>query len=300
MNTPYPLSILSRLLLAVAMTLLLAFNWGCNQRPSPTGQPSPFLAGLVPGQALIHRGVFSNDLQQYYTTVSDTAFEHFQVLVSHRTAQGWGKPQPAFFNSPYNDHGMSFSPNGQTLVFSSTRPVGDATTAGTWQLWRCQKRGGQWGAPEHVPIPNLAGKLVSHPTLAPDGTLYFHASAPDYTGMAIYMAPLENGQYQAAQKVALQVPHAIGYCTPFVAANGAYLLFAAIGSGLELYVCPNNGQGQWLAPIKLPAAINTNGQGNPYLTPDLQQLLYASENKTTGQWQINSVGTASFLGQAPK
>ena len=35
----------------------------------------------------------------------------------------WSSPKEAFFNSDYSEHGMSFSPDGNTMYFSSTRPT---------------------------------------------------------------------------------------------------------------------------------------------------------------------------------
>ncbi|UZR93026.1 hypothetical protein [Chondrinema litorale] len=50
----------------------------------PQELPIPFKPELVPDNYLIHRGVFSNDLEEYYFTISDSAFANFSIKVNKR------------------------------------------------------------------------------------------------------------------------------------------------------------------------------------------------------------------------
>lgn len=261
----------------------------------PGDSPISFLPELVGDSLIIHRGIFSNDLETYYYTVSDQAFSNFTIKSIHRSGNQWTPPDNAFFNSPYDDHGMSFSPDGNTLVFSSTRPIVGNDTLNMWHLWKCENEDGVWTEPEYIEIPNLKSQLTSHPTLAPDGTLYFHASNLDYSGMAIYRSALIDGKYQSATKMDFEDISAFGFCTPYVSADGNYLIFAAIGESLELYRCEMERSGEWSSPVALPSPINQNGQGNPYVTPDSKYLFFAKENESKTHWDIQWVSTSSFL-----
>lgn len=259
----------------------------------PGDQPLPFNSSLVPEHSIIHRGVFSNDLEQYYMAISDTAYSNFTVLVSNRQYGEWAEPSAAFFNSEYSEHGMSFSPNGETLLFSSTRPVRQEGIPDTWHLWMSKKTNGQWTEPSFIDVPNLRNKLLSHPSLAPDGTLYFHASELDYSNMGLYYAEWKDGQYQPAQKIEFTTLKEMALCTPYLSANGDYLIFATVGTSLDLYSSKSTGLNQWSAPVKLSSAINQNGQGNPYLIPDMKQLFFASDDSK--YWNVKWVSTQSFI-----
>ena len=152
----------------------------------PNKKPIEFKQDLIPKNKLIHKGIFSPDLQKYYYTISDKNFEQFEIFVIEKNHENWSAPKKAFFNSKYNEHGMSFSPNGNTLYFSSTRPVNIDGIVQTWHIWKSDKINGKWTEPVFVDIPNLRDKLVSHPTITNSETLYFHTSNLDYSDMDIY------------------------------------------------------------------------------------------------------------------
>lgn len=257
--------------------------------------PVIFKPELVLEEFIIHRAVFSNDLETYYYVVSDSNFANFNIMYIEKEEGKWGDPKEAFFNSSYDDHGMSFSPNGEKLVFSSTRPVTSSDIPTTWHIWMSTIKNDQWTEPEYVEIPNLRSKLVSHPTLSPDGTLYFHASNLDYSDMKIYYSEYANGRYHEAKEIKFHNLNASGYCTPYISSTGEYLIFATIGESLDLYFCTKKGSNEWSSPKKLSTNINNNGRANPYLTPDTNYLFFATENMDSQIWNINWVSTKSFL-----
>ncbi|MCR9287442.1 hypothetical protein OAF63_03850 [Saprospiraceae bacterium] len=142
----------------------------------PNNIPLEFKQEIIPDDKIIHKGIFSPDLKEYYYTISDKKFEVFKIEKNNGV---WSEPEKAFFNSKYDEHGMSFSSEGNTLYFSSTRPVNVSGVLPTWHIWKSDKIDGKWNEPVFVDIPNLRNKLVSHPTITNSGTLYFHSSNLD-------------------------------------------------------------------------------------------------------------------------
>ena len=254
----------------------------------PNSKPISFKTELVPENKIIHRGIFSPNLKEYYFTISDKTYTHFDVFFIRKVENRWSEPQEAFINSQYNEHGMSFSPDGKTLYFSSTRPVTNDDVPITWHIWKSEQINGIWTKPVFVDIPNLKDKLVSHPSVTKGGTIYCHASNLDYTDMNIYCSKQVNGQYETAKKLKLSKDTKANFCTPFVSPNEDYLIFASIGNQLDLTISFNNGDGEWINTKKLDAAINDNGQGNPYVTPDGHFLFFATGNKPEN-WSIKRV-----------
>ena len=255
----------------------------------PNNIPLKFKPYIIPKNKLIHKGIFSPDMKEYYYTISDKNFEKFEVYVIKKSDENWSEPEKAFFNSKYSDHGMSFSPNGNTLYFSSTRPVNIKGVQPTWHLWKSVKVNGRWNEPIFVDIPNMRNKLVSHPTVTNSGTLYFHTSNLDYSEMDIYHSKQLNGKFQDAKKTSISMNSKTGKCTPYVSPKEDYLIFAAIGNQLDLMISFSDGNGGWINTKKLNNKINNFGQGNPYVTPDKKFLFYTTGDTFNKQWSVNWV-----------
>lgn len=254
-----------------------------------------FVNMTIPTDKLIHKGVFGPDMRAYYYTVSDTAYHHFDVYQIEKLDRGWSVAQPAFFNSDYNEHGMSFSPDGKHLYFSSTRPTQQEGVVDTWHLWRSELVDGTWQAPEFIDIPNLRDMLVSHPSISADGTLYFHVAQPDYSGMRLYQSRELDRRFAEAVPVEFPEGFTLAACTPFVSPKGDYLFFASIGVQLRLMISHRDGRGKWAMPRPLGDQINQQGQGNPSVTADSKWLLYTTGSHDGSNWQVNKVALDTAL-----
>ncbi len=261
----------------------------------PQGIPIDFEPGLTPPNKLIHKGVFSPDLKEYYYTISDPNFDNFDVFVVKQQEGGWSKSEKAFFNSDYNEHGMSFSPDGKVLYFSSTRPVDVKEVLPTWHIWISEKVNGKWSDPTFVDIKNLREKLVSHPVMTNKGNLYFHVSNLDYSEMDIYYSKQEGKHFRDAEKVSFSNIEDQRKCTPYVSPNEDFLIYAAIGNQLDLYISLNDGKGNWGEPKKLNDRINDSGQGNPYVTPDNKYLFFTRGKYEDKNWKVKWVNIENEL-----
>ncbi len=250
---------------------------------APKETPLTFLPNIISDKYLIHKGIFSNDWTEYYFTISDKNFAKFDVKVVKKEGDQWSEARDAFFNSQYSDHGMSFSPDGQTLYFSSTRPVGLEDIVSTWHIWKSEFKDGIWQKPEYVDIPNLRDKLTSHPTISKNGKLYFHSSNPDYSNMDLYVSQYQDGVFHEAKKAFEDL---VPRCTPFIDPDGDFLIYANIGDELNLMISYKNPDGSMSSPQALPETINQNGQGNPSISPDGKFLFY-----TSSDWKVNWVST---------
>ena len=286
----------------VYLILILACLFSCKNDQTkfltetvPAEKPLLFKEELTPKNKLIHKGIFSPDFKNYYYTLSNKDYSQFDVYVIEKRKGDWSIPEKAFFNSEYNDHGMSFSPDGNMLYFSSTRPTNVEGVAKTWHIWKSEKSNGKWSKPVYVDIPNLRDKVVSHPILTNAGNLYFHASNLDYSKMDIYHSKNNNGTFGKAQKVLMATNLNGDKCTPYVSYDEEYMLFATVGNQLDLYISFNDGTGNWSNPKKLNSTINTSGKGNPFVTPDHKYLFYTTGNHQGTHWNVKWVDIASEL-----
>lgn len=261
----------------------------------PNQTPITFKPSLTPADKIIHRGVFSPDFQAYYYTISDKKFEKFDVLVIKKENGVWSTPSKVFFNSEYSEHGMSFSSDGNTLYFNSTRPTNVEGVASTWHIWKSEKVNGKWSTPTFVDIPNCREKLVSHPSVAKSGNLYFHVSNPDYSNMEVCMAKLTNGVYGNAKSLNLDAGKGSGSCTPYISPKEDYLIFAQINDGLSLWIALKDSKGNWTETRAFNEKINQQNQGNPSITPDGNFLFFATGDHQGNNWKVKWVNIATEL-----
>lgn len=286
----------------IILLITLAFL-SCNKKTitdeylvekTPDDIPIPFNLELVPEDKLIHSGIFSNDLSEYYFTISDKNFLQFDVFVSRKQSGEWTAPEKAFFNSRFNEHGTSFSPDGKFIYFSSTRPVAIEGIANTWHIWRCKRNGKNWTEPEFVDIPNLRDKLASHPSITNDGKLYFHAGNIDYTEFYIYHSKIENGKFSDAIKLAFEVNFRNKQNTPYISPDESYLIFE---STPNLYISFKDKIGNWTTAKPLNKNINKHGKGNPYITPDQKYLFFVAglEPYPEEKWSVYWVSTKTIF-----
>ena len=266
----------------------------------PDKHPIEFMPSLVSFDRLIHRGVFTPDLKEYYYTVSDNEFKQFDIYLIKWLGEEWSQPEKSFFNSNYSEHGVSFSSDGHTLYFSSTRPSFENNASGTWRIWRSLKVDGKWEEPELVNIPGTKNKFVSHPSISDSATLYYHMSNLDYSEMDIYYSRKVNGKYSEPEKIKIPLESNLGKCTPHISPKEDYMVFAAIGEQLDLMVSFKNDNGDWGDAKRLNDKINTLGRGNPYVTPDGRYLFYASSEHPEKKWKIKWINFEEVLKQVYK
>ncbi|MFP2996058.1 hypothetical protein ABN763_09105 [Spongiivirga sp. MCCC 1A20706] len=259
----------------------------------PNDIPIEFKQDLIPQNKIIHKGIFSPDLEEYYYTLSDKNFDNFDVFKIEKDNGVWTEPKKAFFTTEHNEHGMSFSPSGNTIYFSSTRPVEIDSIPKTWHIWKSDKINGNWTEPVFVDIPNLRNKLVSHPTITNSGTLYFHSSNLDYSEMDIYRSKNINGEFKDAERI--KINDRLEKCTPYISPKEDYLIFASIGNELDLMISNNNENGKWTNTKKLNNKINNKGQGNPYVTPDNKFLFFTTGDHLEKKWKVKWVNIDSDI-----
>jgi len=241
-------------------------------------EPQPFMPNLLEEDKLIHKGILSPNNETYLYTESLRNFTRFEVKQIQKEGNKWSKPQKAFFNTKYDEHGMSFSSNGNYLYFSSTRPTNIEGIPNTWHLWMSEKINTQWTKPKFIDIPNMRDKLLSHPTITDSGELYFHASNLDYSEMNIYSSVKKDGKFSNAALVKFDEEINRQKCTPFVAPNGDYLIFAEIQNDLILKISFKENEENWSTSREFSQKINTSGLGNPFVTKNEEFLFFTRKD----------------------
>ncbi|HEY3813601.1 MAG TPA: hypothetical protein VGL66_10270 [Caulobacteraceae bacterium] len=213
------------------------------------------------------------------------------ILMSHRTASGWSEPQIAPFSGQWSDRDPVMAPDGSFLVFCSNRPdqpggkpldmvAGDGSVRpgqGS-HLWRVERRGAGWSAPEPLPgAINDSTRLFS-PSIAGDGSLWYQRPDDRLHVYHLMRAQRRDGVYDKPVEVMIG-PETADERDPAVAPDESFIVFganyAAKGQRDRLHIAFREGD-HWSAPVDLGDTVNADGAEGPHLGPGGRTLYYDS------------------------
>lgn len=247
----------------------------------PSVIPSVFEPGRLSGPASEDCLSLTPDGNTAVYDVSNGA--NVFIVISHRVAGVWSRPEIALFSGRWKDHDPALSPDGRFLVFASNRPIAPGTPAlSNWgTLWRVDRTAdGKWGVPRLLPPTVNFSTRTYAPSIAADGSLYF--IAPNSAGiMHIFRSQYRNGTYEKAVEQAVGDPRAHEK-DPGVAPDESFIVFDSSdpkkkGAPDRLFIAFRKGD-HWGKVIDLGDGVNAhNNPWGSHISADGQTLYYTSD-----------------------
>ncbi len=274
------------LALAATATLYIAVA----RADKPIAQPES--AGDLAGPEMIGEGIVSTaddelgggpspDAQTLYFEKSAAPHYLYILCESHLLNGQWSKPEILPFSGQYRDTDPVLSPDGESLLFASDRPIGGKDLH-RWSIWRAHKQDDGWQQPQLVPGGvNSEGSQV-FASIAANGNIYF-ASSRKTGNYDVFRSKFVNGTYQDAEDLgpALNGP-GINTFEATIAPDESYLLLGSFGrqdtyGSSDLYVSFRRGEA-WDKPVNLGPAVNTRARDySPRISAGQEWLYYTSE-----------------------
>ncbi len=213
----------------------------------------------------------------------------------------WSKPIPAddagMINSKANDGVGQF--NARFSSFYFTRCWNNPEKRNGCGIFKTTRQGGTtWSEPEMIDFGADSTKVLGHPTVASDETIYFSADLPGgYGGKDIWMAKKDKkgGRYMK-QNMGPEINTAGDELFPFIR-NDSILYFASNGhpgmGGLDIFVTTYSKTGsssyQWKSTGKPSSAISgaTSAMYKPLADSTTAASPQSGADSTTAglQWQ---------------
>lgn len=194
----------------------------------------------------------------------------------------WSKPRKAAFSGKYKDIDPFFSPDGNTLLFNSTRPRPGKPAATDFDIWAIRKAGNGWSDPTHLgPVIN-SDSSDYYATATANNTIYFTSNRTGGQGSSdIWRSVFRNGAYQTPENLGIDINTAGDESNPCVSPQEDYLIFTSRrpdGFGdSDLYISFKVGN-RWSKPVNLGPDLNTpDAEFAPTLTAGAgKQTMYFS------------------------
>jgi hypothetical protein len=213
---------------------------------------------------------------------SEADFEKAHIFYSEKRGRDWARPAPiSFTDERYSDTDPWLTPDGKTLYFISNRPTPAEPAKKDLDIWRSQKVGRGWSAPEHLgEAVNSAGPELG--VEFHNGILYFaSARKGGQGGLDIYTSRLGPKGFEQPQPIAGPFNTKESDSDFTLSRDGSMAAFWR-GAGV-IHVAKRSGKG-WSTPVALPASINIGAFNfTPSFSRDGKRLWFASTARREGQ-----------------
>lgn len=250
---------------------------------NPINLPQLFAPGIITLEDVgEYCATFSGDGREVYYTVRNFRKRPVTTIYYSRYESGkWSTPVVAPFSGRFEDADPLISPDGQTLIFASRRPIGEGPQRLRQDLWQVKRQKNGWSAPENLgAVINTEDYNEIYGSLTADGTLYFASDRPGGMGKSdIYRSRRINGRYQTPENVGSEINSANTEGNPFIDPQERFLIFYSArtrGYGnTDLYISYRV-DGKWSTPRNLGGLINSEDQEfAPTISPDGNYFFFA-------------------------
>lgn len=243
--------------------------------------------------------VFSPDGGEFFFATADLEQDIAHLALMTMTEDGsWTRPEPAPFNSKWNDNDICMAPDGSRIAWRSWRPLpGKVEPEERSSLWLADRTTQGWTKPR----PVLCGGEVTYggyPGIAANGAIYFAVRRSE-NECCVYKARRDGDQYQAAEPILGGMKTAGDLC---IAPDESFLVIAYWrvptnwGEG-DLYISFRRHDGSWTPLLNLGDPINTEKIENcPMVSPDGRWFFFFRYDRSTKEARTYWVDV-SLLGE---
>jgi hypothetical protein len=265
---------------------------GVVRATSPDSPPTAtiFAPGAIAGADNDGTAAFTPDGSTvYFMRGSDSS----TLMESRRDGGHWSTPRPAPFSGHWRDLDPAMAPDGSFLLFVSNRPATpggppiDAVHAGKrhagqgMNLWRVNRQGHGWSAPMRLPDTVNSCSLISSPSIAADGSIYFIGCAGPNGDFKLLRSSYSDGHYATAHVVTLGDADAT-IRDPAIAPDRSFIVVSTKPTGSQqpyrLAIAFHTSNG-WSAPHDLGETVNDGESMGAQLGPDHRTLYFYSDRR---------------------
>lgn len=229
--------------------------------PSPTSSqgagPDVFAPDVISGEDEEYRVTFSPEGTVAYFAWSRGFFPQTReaTIFESRLADGvWSQPAVASFSGEFPDIDPWISPDGESIFFSSVRPVGGIERDDA-ELFRVDRDGDGWGPPVHLGALGSDGDELGA-SVSTDGRIVFASDRSGGSGGWDLYAADPAGAAFGDPIPLTALNSAVWEFNPAISSDGTELVFTSIsrpgGSGLgDLFLAAYDGEWIEVGPLSV-------------------------------------------------
>lgn len=250
-------------------------------------------------------GVFgftlSPDGKEAFWVKSNGGRDTLYIMHSLKTRGKWTTPVPATFSTQsatWKDIDPVFSPDGNTLLFQSTRPVPGLPDRKGFDIWAVKREAGVWGEAYHLGNVINTDVSESFASSTRSGNIYFMKDNPDGIGSSdLYVSRYSNGAYLEPENLGKPINTAFRESNPYISPDEDYIIyFSSDTSGygdVDLFMSRRTTD-TWSTPVNLGKPINGPiGEFCPFYH-EKEKRLYFSRTTQQGKRRVENIYSFPF------
>jgi len=237
-----------------------------GQKP-PGLEPELFAPGIISTSGVEFCITFSRDGRECY-------FQRGREIFVAMERNGlWTPPEIAPFSGKYPDGDPFLSPDDQKLFFTSERPVNNKKSKKSdTDIWYVKRDGQKWSEPYHLGNQINTDLNERTPTVASDGTLYFHVFDGE-NPCDLYYSNFDNEKYSSPRPVAGLNTDTESEADAYISPHKDYILF--LQNGISISFADKNGD--WKTPVCFNNLLGSKFENTwPRVSPDGKYLFFSS------------------------
>ncbi|WP_181899482.1 TolB family protein [Flagellimonas nanhaiensis] len=246
-----------------------ALNKGPFFGVAPTEEPQLLAPELLASPVTEYNGTFNPEGTEFYYT-TDIPSNAYITYTQMQEDSTWSPSRIASFSGEFSDFDPLFSPDGNRIYFSSSRPKGDNENS---KIWYVERQAEGWSKPTRIVLTGEEDNEY-YSSLTHNGTIYFNI----WSKGDMYKAVPKDSIFEVTL-----LPEIINTGgekgDPFIDPNEEYLIFRGYDNSLgkgDLFITYNI-NGEWTAPENLGEPINsTEHEMCPWVSQDGKLFVFAS------------------------
>lgn len=237
-----------------------------GQKP-PGIKPEIFAPGIISTNGVEVCITFSRDGKECYFQRGR------EILVTRENNGKWTQPEIVPFSGKFPDGDPFLSPDDKKLFFTSERPVDkNESKKNDTDIWYVKRDGQKWSEPYHLGKKINSDLNERTPTVASDGTLYFHVFDGE-NPCDLFYSNFENNEYSSPTPVTALNTDNSSEADAYISNNKDYILF--LQNGISLSFSDKNGN--WKIPVNLRHVLGPKYENVwPRVTSDGEYLFFSS------------------------
>lgn len=203
----------------------------------------------------------------------------------------WQTPKPAAFSGHvgvWKDIDPVFSPDGNTVLFQSDRPVESKPDRKGFDIWAVKRTKKGWSDVYHLGNVINSDDSESFASITRSGNIYFMKDNPDKVGSSdIYVSKFVKGAYQEPENVGKPINTTFRESNPFISPDEDYILYFSSDStgfgDVDLFISYKTNN-KWSTPENLGKPINSEiGEFCPFYHVKQQKLYFCRIERKNGR-----------------